>query len=533
MGGGEPLSFAQPGSRRWPHVGAPPVRYGAGVLGVAVAYYALAVGGKALLLTGPAGAFWPAAGLAIAVLYLGGLRWWPGVLLGDLGSLAGDVVSLEVPAGTALAEASGDMAGILVAVIILRRLVGPQAAMDQLQHVGAVIVAIAAGAAISAAVAMLAVRAGNLIETSEMTVFWRTWWLGDLAGGLIIIPLALAWAQSAAPAWRGRRAWEGVAMLAAVVVLSVIAVSAEHALTYLVFPAFIWAALRLGPRGATLAVTVAVVIAVWAASNALGPFDEHTPTDSALNVQLYIAVAALTTLCLAAIASERRRVADELAQSHRRIATAGADERHRLERELHDTAQSRLTAVQIRLGMAQERVVGTSPEIAATLGQLGDETEAVNEELRRIGHGLSPPLLAQQGIAAALGAEIAHCSMPVNVTASDVGLSEPEIEIAVYLCCLELIQNAAKHAGPGAAVTIRLSREHHQLAFTVQDTGRGFDLQAVPPGSGLTGVRDRISAVGGRIEIKARAGHGTTATGIVPWPPRARSRSTRKDREIG
>src|SRR3954471_9016029 len=106
-----------------------PVRYGAGVVTVAAGYYAFAVGGKALLLTGPAGAFWPAAGLAVAVLYLGGVRWWPGVLLGDLASLVGDVVSLAVPAWTALAEAAGDMAGILVAVVILRRLVGPRAAM--------------------------------------------------------------------------------------------------------------------------------------------------------------------------------------------------------------------------------------------------------------------------------------------------------------------------------------------------------------------------------------------------------------------
>src|SRR3954463_15075092 len=94
-----------------------PVRYGAAVLAVAASYYAFALGGKALLLTGPAGAFWPAAGLAIAVLYLSGLRWWPGVLLGDLGSLADDVISLDVPPGTALLQAAGDIAGIVVAVL--------------------------------------------------------------------------------------------------------------------------------------------------------------------------------------------------------------------------------------------------------------------------------------------------------------------------------------------------------------------------------------------------------------------------------
>src|SRR3954469_12434322 len=101
------FSSGWPAARRV-SVSAGPVRYAAGVLAVAAGYYAFAVGGKALLLTGPAGAFWPAAGFAVAVLYLGGLRWWPGVLLGDLASLVGDVFSLAVPPGTALAEAVGD-----------------------------------------------------------------------------------------------------------------------------------------------------------------------------------------------------------------------------------------------------------------------------------------------------------------------------------------------------------------------------------------------------------------------------------------
>jgi signal transduction histidine kinase len=498
-----------------------PLRYGAGVLAVAGGYYAFAVGGKALLLTGPAGEFWPAAGLAIAVLYLGGLRWWPGVLLGDLGSLVGDVVSLAVPPGTALAEAIGDMTGIIVAVVIMRRLVGARAAMDRLEHVGAVLVAVATGAAISAAVAMVAVWAGGLIEASEMSVFWRSWWLGDVAGGLVVIPLALAWTRPPRPAWRGRSAWPGALVIAAVAALSVIAVSAEQPLTYVVFPALIWAALRLGPRGATLAVAVAIVIAVWAASNELGPFVEHSPTDSALSLQLYIAVAALTTLCLAATASERQRAARELTVSYARIATAGADERHRVERELHDSAQNPLVALQIELTVAEERAAQTSPHLAATLARLGEDALAIAEQLRRIAHGIWPPLLATRGLTKALRAETAHAPIPVSITASGVGAGDPRVEIAVYLCCLELIQNAAKHAGPGASVTVRLERDANALTFTVHDTGSGFDQRAVPPGAGLTGVQNRIRSIGGRIDITAAPGRGTTATGVVPWPPRA------------
>jgi signal transduction histidine kinase len=497
------------------------VRYGAGVLAVAAGYYACAVGGKALLLTGPAGAFWPAAGLAIAALYLGGLRWWPGVLLGDLGSLADDVLSLAVPPGTALAQAVGDMAGMIVAVLILRRLAGPRAAMDRLQQVGAVLVAVTTGAAISAAVAMVAVWAGDLIEATDMSVFWRSWWLGDVAGGLVVVPLALAWSRPPAAVWRNRGAWQGALVIAAVVALSVIAVSAEQPLTYVVFPALIWAGLRLGSQGASLAVAVAVVVAVWAASNELGPFVEHSPTNSALNLQLYITVAALTTLCLAAIVSERQRVAHELARSHARVATAGADERHRLERELHDSAQNRLTALQIQLRLAQEQTAPTLPEVAATFEGLIGEAGAVGDELRRISQGLSPPLLAAQGLTAALAAEAAHSAIPVHITAAPVGLSEPDVEIAVYFCCLELIQNAAKHAGPGASVTIRLEREADKLTFGVHDTGRGFDQRATTRGAGLTGIQDRIDSVGGHIEISGGPSRGTTATGVVPWPPRA------------
>jgi signal transduction histidine kinase len=492
-------------------------RYIAGVVAIAGAYYAFAQGGEALLLTGPAGAFWPATGLGIAVLYLGGLRWWPGVLLGDLLSREFGLL----PLGTALAETGGNVARALVAVVILRRLVGPSAAMDRLRQVGAVLVAVAAGEAISATVAMVALRAGGVIEASDMSVFWRSWWLGGLAGGLVVVPLALAWARPLAPAWRGRGAWEGAAMVAAVVALSAIALSADEPLTYLLFPVFIWAALRFGPQGATLAVAVAVVSAVWAASNELGPFVEHSATASALNLQLYIALAALTTLCLAAIVSERRRAAVELAESRARIAAAGAEERRRLEGELHDRAQNRLVGLQIRLTLARDRAAETAPEVAATLTGLVADAEAVSEELRRIAHGISPQLLATRGVADALRAECAHSGVAVQIAAEDVGLSAPDVETAVYLCCLEAIQNAAKHGGRGASVAVRLRRQAAELEFIVHDTGRGFDPRDTARGAGLTGLQDRVETVGGRVEIAAAPGRGTTVAGVVPWPPRA------------
>jgi signal transduction histidine kinase len=490
------------------------VRYAAGVVIIAVGYDVFAQVGEALLLTGPAGAFWPATGVGIAVLYLGGLRWWPAVLLGDLLSREWS----QLPLGTALAESAGNITRAVVAVIILQRLAGSRAAMDRLGHVGAVLVAVGTGEAISATVAMLALWAGDVIPSSDMAVFWRSWWLGGLAGGLVVVPLACAWVQPVAAAWRGRGALEGVLMLAAVAALSAVALSAADPITYLVFPALIWAALRFGPQGATLAVAVAVVIAVVTTSKELGPFVEQEASDSALNLQLYIIFAALTTLCLAAIVSERRRAALELSQSRARIDAARERERRRLEGELHDSAQNRIFALRVKLRLAQERTEET--ELATALAQLADEAGAVGDDLRRIAHGLSPPMLSTHGLAAALRVESGHSAVPVELVADDIGVSEPHLERAVYLCCLESIQNAAKHAGPDATVTVRLHCEDGELQFSVEDSGRGFDPRTAAPGAGLDSLRDRAETVGGHVEVVTAPGRGTTVAGSVPWPPR-------------
>jgi signal transduction histidine kinase len=490
------------------------------VLLIAGGYYIAAKGGQALLLTGPAGAFWPATGVGIAVLYLGGWRWWPGVLLGDLLTR-----EFTLPLWAVLAETAGNMARAIVAVVILQRLVGRRAAMDRLEQVGAVFVAVAVGEALSATVAMLVRRAGGLIEVSEMGVFWRSWWLGGLSGGLVVVPLALAWARARPSAWPSRRAGEGALMLAAVIGLSVTALSAEQPITYIVFPAFIWAALRLGPQGATLAVAVGAVIAVLATSNEVGPFVEHSATDSALNLQLYIVFAALTTGCLAAIVSERRRAALELAESQRREGERAALERQRIARDLHDSVSQSLFSTTLHVRTAQhalsrEGLDATGP-VGEELGEIGQLTRGALAEMRALILELQPGALAEEGLVAALAKQAAALSaregLVIEVDGPDGRLPlEPEVEEQLYRLGQEALANVVKHARASSAA-VRIAAKDDAVRMEVSDDGRGFDPGAVGPDHfGLRSMRGRVADLGGRLEVTSAPGRGTVLRVQVP-----------------
>jgi signal transduction histidine kinase len=489
------------------------VRYVAGVVLLGALYFAAGRVSLALQYTGPVAAIWLPVGVGAATLYLAGLRWLPGVLVGDLA-----LADFSQPLGTVLGITAGNVADIVVIALLLRRLLGTRARLERLAQVGGMLVAIGAGAAITATVATLSSLAGDVFESSEISAFWRSWCLSDASGSLVVIPLALAWAQPRSTAWPPRSAWEGALMIAAVVGLSAIALSSNLPLMYMVFPALIWAALRFGQRGATLAVAVAAGMAVGVTANDMGAFVQHSITDRALSTQLYIAVAALTTLCLAAIITERRRATLQLIRSRARIAAAGTEERRRLERELHDSAQNRVVGLQIRLHLTQDQAEHSAPEVAAALQKALEDAEGLGDELRRIAHGISPPVLATHGVVDALRTECTHSGIAVHIVAHDIGRSTQDVETAVYLCCLESIQNAAKHAGSRAAVTVALRRSADHLAFSVHDTGRGFDPTVTPPAAGLTGLRDRIETIGGRVEITAAPGRGTTVAGVVPWP---------------
>jgi integral membrane sensor domain MASE1 len=240
---------------------------------LAAAYYGAAKVGQMLRYTGSVSAIWPPAGVGIAALYLWGVRWWPGVLLGEL------VVNAQLwlddrtfPVGSLVGQQAGNMAEIIVGAFLLRRLLGPNAAMDRVEQVGRMLAALAIATAISATVGTISLVAGGVVDSPDTAEFWRTWWLADTSGGLVVLPLVLAWAPDPVGAARRIATWEGAAMVVAVAALTALAFSSQEAIKYAVFPTLIWAAFRFGPPGATLSIAITAGVAIGVTAKDVGLF---------------------------------------------------------------------------------------------------------------------------------------------------------------------------------------------------------------------------------------------------------------------
>jgi signal transduction histidine kinase len=207
--------------------------------------------------------------------------------------------------------------------------------------------------------------------------------------------------------------------------------------------------------------------------------------------------------------------AEALRESRARIVASGDAERRRLERNFHDGAQQNLVALAVNLRLARDVLAEDPAAAAAMLDQLAEDLQVTISKLRDLAHEIYPPLLADSGLANALEAAASRSPLAVAVEAAGIGRYSPDIEAAVYFCCLEALQNAAKHA-PEAAVTIRLWEESGGLLFAVADDGPGFDVAAAGGGHGYINMADRLGAFGGTVRWQSEFGHGATVQGSIP-----------------
>ena len=208
-------------------------------------------------------------------------------------------------------------------------------------------------------------------------------------------------------------------------------------------------------------------------------------------------------------------VARELLESRRRIVTAADDARRRIERDLHDGAQQSFVCSMMTLRAAERRLAADPAGAAALLRTTREHLERGLEDLRDLARGIHPALLADHGVAAALGGLAARATVPVVVHDGLDGRLAPEIEAALYFCGAEAITNAAKHAD-ATEVVVRVGRGDGDVFAEVVDDGVGG--AALERGSGLRGLVDRIGTVGGDVRVISSPGAGTRVIARVPMP---------------
>jgi signal transduction histidine kinase len=251
------------------------------------------------------------------------------------------------------------------------------------------------------------------------------------------------------------------------------------------------------------------------ADERFGEEDERVLAELARQVGLALHNVRLDSALQASL-DELRHKAEELQASRARIVVAADAERRRIERDLHDGAQQRLVALAVKLRLARRLVDADLDQARGMLDELRDEVKDAVEELRSLAHGIYPPLLLDQGLAAALGSAAQRATIPTRVEAGPIGRYPADLEAAAYFCCLEALQNAMKHAGPEATAVIRAWEEDGALRFAVTDDGAGFDAATNAGGTGFVNMADRLGAIGGTLRVESTPGGGTSVLGTVP-----------------
>jgi len=500
------------------------LRHVAAVVLLGTAYYGAAKLGQTLRYTASVSAIWPPVGLGIAALYLWGLRLWPGIFLGELLVNAELLVDhAPLPAGSLAGQQLGNMAEIVVGAWLLRRLLGPRAKLDRASQVGKMIVAVGTATAISATVGTVSMLAGDVIEWGEVPTFWRTWWLGDTAGALVVLPLVLTWVGD----WRGawRRIWclEGVLMILTVIALATVAVSTEAPLTYLIFPALIWAAFRFGPAGVTAAATINAGITIGVTADSVGAFFNQPIDNRTLSTQLYILIAGLTALFLSAVVSEREQSSAELVAARRHEHERVLEERHRIARDLHDSVSQALFSSGLHTRSAQRALERGGADAPTAVGRslivIAELTKRAQREMRSfifdwgpdgVGEGL---VLAFSRHASSVTAD---SGLAIRVEGTDRPLPLPlKTQNELYAIGREALSNVVRHAGASKAV-IRVDFDEHAVHLVVEDDGVGFVPAPSPGHHGLESMQSRANEIGGQLRISSTLGQGTVIRMDLP-----------------
>ena len=263
--------------------------------------------------------------------------------------------------------------------------------------------------------------------------------------------------------------------------------------------------LRRDNVNATVGAPIVVDGAVWGMIGASWRGDDQPPADAEERL------AQFAELLATAVSNAAMR--GELAASRARVIAAADESRRRIERDLHDGAQQQLVTLAVALQRAQAKIPSALDEVRADVGRVADGLTGAVNELRDLSRGIHPAILTEGGLSPALKALGRRSAVRVKL---DVGFEHrlpDQVEVAAYYTVSEALTNASKHAN-ATRVWVSLRVEDDMLLLSVRDDGAGG--ADATRGSGLTGLRDRIEALGGRIQIESQTGSGTVIEVEIP-----------------
>jgi len=257
--------------------------------------------------------------------------------------------------------------------------------------------------------------------------------------------------------------------------------------------------------GSLVATPVVVEGRLWGEMGAGSTREEPLPPDAEARL------ASFTELVATAIANADSRA--ELMASRARIVAAADETRRRIERNLHDGIQQHLVSIMLDLRAVQSAVPPGLAELEAGLSRIAEGLSGVFDQTREISHGIHPAILSERGLQAALKALARRSAVPVELNLRVERRLPGHLEVAAYYAVSEALANAAKHAR-ASAVQVELDTPETVVRLAISDDGIGGADPA--RGSGLTGLSDRIKAVGGTLDVTSPTGCGTTLLIEIP-----------------
>ena len=520
---------------------------------VALAYLVAAKVGLQLdAVAGFASLVWPASGIALAAILLGGYRLWPAVALG---AFAANVLS-DAPLLTAIGIATGNTGAAIAGTWLLLRMRDFRRSLERPRDVVALIVfAAVMSTTISASVGVGSLLASGIISVERFTETWSAWWVGDLIGDLLVAPLILVWATYSPSRVSRNRAVETVSLTAAILVSLVLVfgmpgMSAETARgrEYLLFPPLIWAALRFGVRGAITGVVAVAGVAIAATAVGSGPFIRPELHDSLLALQTFMGVSGATFLIFGATISDKKRTEHELRDAREKAESANRAKAGFLAVVSHEL-RTPLNAISGYLDLLSLEVDGPltdkqrrcvdriSQSQRHLLSLIEDVLGFAQVEAGRLSFVIGPVRIHDvlASIQSIVGAQLDRKSLRLI-------LPDPGEEVFVSAdgdklrqALLNVVSNAMKFTPSGGNIRISTKTADDRVRITVTDSGIGIpeaqlnrvfepfyqveqgDTRRYPGlGLGLSIVRDTILAMEGEVDIESTEGRGTAVSVILP-----------------